>query len=871
MRQYFEIRNKYPDDTLILFRVGDFYEMFGNDAIQCSKILNIVLTKRNKNSSIELAGFPYHSIDNYLPKLIKSGFRVAICDQLEKKKKNKKIINRGVTEIITPGVIINSEVLESKTSNFLAAIHIENKNIGISFLDISTGEFFVGEGYNSYVDQFFKKFNPNEVLYKKNKKSDITKIIGNKYYSNGMEDWVFDYLSAYENLLRHFKTNSLKVFNIETFYNGIIAAGAILNYVCSICNIKISHISNITKLVEDEYVSLDDFTLENLEIIKSKNEKAITLINILDNTISPMGGRLLKKWMTFPLKNIFDIKKRHKIVSLFLNNKNIYKQISKKIINISDIERLTSKIVSSKVNPHDLILLSISLKKITDIKNLLLNSKIDELKNISYNIKKCDNIYIHIEKILSMSSTNSINKGNIILPGFSKKLDEFRNILNSSKEYINNIYKREKKNTGIKNLKILFNNIFGFYIEIKSIYKNKVPSHWILKQKLFNCERYITDELKNHEMKILSSKEKILYIEKKIFSKLIDYLSKYTDILQFNSKSIAEIDILMSFAKCAIANNYIRPELNKSFNLYIKDGRHPVIEKQIYSYNKSYIPNDIIMNNNDSQIIIITGPNMSGKSAILRQTALIILMAQIGSYVPASYASIGIVDKIFSRVGSSDNISMGESTFMKEMNETASIINNLSYRSLLILDEIGRGTSNDDGISLAWSIIEFLNKNIHKPKTLFATHYHELNNISNYINNIKNYSISVKIIDENLIFTRKLLNNISNKSYGIHIAKIAGMPDSIINRANELYSIIEKKNINVKYFYKKKNIYTFIKNLNVEKITPIEAINSLYEIKKNIKYFYKKKNIYTFIKNLNVEKITPIEAINSLYEIKKFI
>ncbi|WP_259285670.1 DNA mismatch repair protein MutS [Candidatus Karelsulcia muelleri] len=786
MKQYYEIRNKYPDDTIILFRVGDFYEIFGNDAIKCSKILNIALAKRNKNSSIELAGFPYHSIENYLPKLIKSGFRVAICDQLEKKQSKKKIINRGVTEIITPGVIINSEVLESKKSNFLASISIDNRNIGISFLDISTGEFFVGEGSSNYVDQFLKKINPNEVLYKKDKKNFLLKIIGNKYYSNGMENWVFDYLSAYENLLMHFKTNSLKVFKIENLYNGIIAAGAILNYVCSICHIKISHISNITKLLHNEYVSLDDFTLENLEIIKSKNEKAITLINILDNTISPMGGRLLKKFITFPLKNLFEIKKRHKIVSSFIRNNNLYKDINEKLKNISDIERLTSKIVSSKVNPHEMILLSKSLKQITEIKNILLKSEISVLKNISDEIKNCENLYIHIEKRLSMSSTNSI-----ILPGFSKELDKLRKILNSSKEYLNNICKREKQNTGIKKLKLLFNNIFGFFIEIKSLSKEKVPSHWILKQKLFNCERYITDELKNHEMKILSSKEKIESIENNIFSKLIDYISKYTDILQYNSKLIAEIDIFMSFAKCAIDNNYICPELNESFNLSIKDGRHPVIEKQIY--NKSYIPNDIMMNNNDSQIIIITGPNMSGKSAILRQTALIILMAQIGSYVPASYASIGIVDKIFSRVGSSDNISMGESTFMKEMNETASIINNLSDRSFLILDEIGRGTSNDDGISLAWSIIEFLNKNIHKPKTLFATHYHELNNISYYINNIKNYSVSVKTIDDNLIFTRKLLNKVSNpSSYGIHIAKMAGMPDSIINRANELLSIIKR-------------------------------------------------------------------------------
>jgi|SRR5436190_6474114 len=831
MKQYYEIRNKYPDDTIILFRVGDFYEIFGNDAIKCSKLLNIALTKRNKNSSIELAGFPYHSIENYFPKLIKSGFRVAICDQLEKKQIKNKIINRGVTEIITPGVIINSEVLESKKSNFLASISIDNRKIGISFLDISTGEFFVGEGYSNYVDQFLKKFNPNEVLYKKDKKKYLLKIIGNKYYSNGMEDWVFDYLSAYENLLMHFKTNSLKVFKIENLYNGIIAAGAILNYVCSICNINISHISSITKLVENEYVSLDDFTLENLEIIKSKNEKAITLINILDNTISPMGGRLLKKWITFPLKNLLEIKKRQKIVYSFIKNNNFYKDINEKLINISDIERLTSKIVSYKVNPHEIILLSKSLKKITEIKNILLKSEIYVLKNISYEMKNCENIYIHIEKILSMSSSST---NSIILPGFSKELDELRKIINSSKEYINNICKREKQNTGIKKLKILFNNIFGFFIEIKT--KEKVPNHWLLKQKLFNCERYITDELKNHEMKILSSKERIESIENNIFSKLIDYISKYTDILQHNSKIIAEIDIFMSFAKCAIDNNYICPELNESFNLSIKDGRHPVIEKQIY--NKSYIPNDIMMNNNDSQIIIITGPNMSGKSAILRQTALIILMAQIGSYVPASYASIGIVDKIFSRVGSSDNISMGESTFMKEMNETASIINNLSARSFLILDEIGRGTSNDDGISLAWSIIEFLNKNLHKPKTLFATHYHELNNISNYINNIKNYSVSVKKRDNNLIFTRKLLNNVSNGSYGIHIAKIAGMPDSIINRANELFSLIKRYKRNVKFLSKKKyyinNIYSLIKNLDIDHITPIEAINKLYLIKKKI-------------------------------------
>ncbi|XME00212.1 MAG: DNA mismatch repair protein MutS [Candidatus Karelsulcia muelleri] len=824
MRQYFDIRKKYPDDTLILFRVGDFYEMFGKDAIKCSKILNIVLTKRN-NTSIELAGFPYHSIDNYLPKLIKSGFRVAICDQLEKKNDQleNKILNRGVTEIITPGVIINSEVLEAKKSNFLAAINIETNKIGISFLDISTGEFFVGEGSKSYIDQFLNKFNPNEVLYKKNIKSDWLKSIKKKYYSNGMEDWVFDYLSAYENLLMHFKTNSLKVFNIENLYNGIIAAGAILNYVGSICNMKISHISNIINLIEDEYVALDDFTLENLEIINSKNEKAISLINILDNTISPMGGRLLKKWITFPIKNIIEIKKRQKIVDFLISKKKISKEISEKLKKISDIERLTSKIVSYKVNPHDLILLSKSLKKITEIKNMLFQSKMEELKRLSDKIKKCDHIYNHIEKILSMS----YNKGNIILPGFSKELDELRTIINSSKKYINQIFNREKKNSGIKKLKILYNNIFGFFIEIKNLEKKKVPRHWNLKQKLSNCERYITNELKDHEIKILSTKEKMIFLEKNIFYKLIDYLSKETERLQYNSKLIAEIDIFISFAKSALENNYICPKLNESFNIFIKDGRHPVIEKQIYSYNKSYIPNDIIMNNNDSQIIIITGPNMAGKSAILRQTALIILMAQIGSYVPASYASIGIIDKIFSRVGSSDNISMGESTFMKEMNETARIINNLSDRSFLILDEIGRGTSNEDGIALAWSIIEFLNKNIHKPKTLFATHYHELNTISNYIKNIKNYSVSVKKKDDNLIFTRKLVTTVTPKSYGIHIAKLAGIPDAIINRANKFLAKREREKRNIKY------IYSFINN--IDKMTTIEALKKIEEIKKKMK------------------------------------
>ncbi|XMD33487.1 MAG: DNA mismatch repair protein MutS [Candidatus Karelsulcia muelleri] len=834
MRQYLDIRKKYPDDTLILFRVGDFYEMFGKDAIKCSKILNIVLTKRNNknnsNSSIELAGFPYHSLDNYLPKLIKSGFRVAICDQLEKKKDQleKKILNRGVTEIITPGVIINSEVLEAKKSNFLSAIHIETKKIGISFLDISTGEFFVGEGSKSYIDQFLNKFNPNEVLYKKNIKSDWLKSIKKKYYSNGMEDWVFDYLSAYENLLMHFQTNSLKVFNIENFYNGIIAAGAILNYVGSICNIKISHISNIINLIEDEYVALDDFTLENLEIINSKNEKAISLINILDNTISPMGGRLLKKWMTFPRKNILEIKKRQKIVYFLISKKKISKEISEKLKNIYDIERLTSKIVSYKVNPLDLILLSKSLKQITEIKNMLFQSKIEEFKRLSEKIKTCDQISNQIEKILSMSS----NKGNIILPGFSKELDELRTIINSSQKYINKIFNREKQNSGIKKLKILYNNIFGFFIEIKNLENKKVPRHWNLKQKLSNCERYITNELKDHEIKILSTKEKILLIEKKIFYKLIDSLSKETERLQYNSKLIAEIDIFISFAKSALENNYICPKLNESFNIFIKDGRHPVIEKQISSYNKSYIPNDIIMNNNDSQIIIITGPNMAGKSAILRQTALIILMAQIGSYVPASYASIGRIDKIFSRVGSSDNISMGESTFMKEMNETARIINNLSDRSFLILDEIGRGTSNDDGMALAWSIIEFLNKNIHKPKTLFATHYHELNTISNYINNIKNYSVSVKKKDDNIIFTRKLVTTVTTKSYGIHIAKLAGIPDAIINRAKKFLAKREREKRNIKDFY---NIYSFINNIDIENMTPIEALKKIEEIKQKMK------------------------------------
>lgn len=840
LRQYYEIKSKYPD-TILLFRVGDFYETFGKDAIKCSKILDILLTKRsNGNNSIELAGFPYHVLHNYLPKILNSGFRIAICEQLENNKKNKNsLIKRGITEIITPGVNLNDQILDKKSNNFLASIHQENNIIGLSLLDISTGDFFVTEGETQYIDQIIKRFNPSEIIYNKNYEKIFKKKFGKNYYTYLMEDWLFQYETAYEKLISHFNTNSLKGFGIENYRLGIISSSIILHYLSETCFNSLNHISNIQKIEKENYVWMDDFTVKSLEINYTVSGQGMSLLNILDKTISPMGARLLKRWINLPLKNINHIKKRYDVLQNFLDNKFLSKKISYELKNISDIERLISKISTNRINPREVILLSKSLKSIINIKNEFSKSKSKIFNLFSESIKCCKSLYEKIVTTLVNDPANNIGKGDVILQGFSKELDELRNLLSSNKSFLKKICNTEKKRTGINNIKISFNNIFGYYIEIRRIYQSKVPSNWIIKQTLSNTVRYTTEKLKNYEIKILHAEESIIDIETKLFQNLVQNIYKYIKNIQLNAKYIANIDVLHSFSICAEENNYVRPQLNDSLDIYIEDGRHPVIEKQM-SIGVNYISNDLTLNKKDQQIIIITGPNMSGKSAILRQTALIILMAQIGSYVPAKLAKIGWIDKIFSRVGASDNISMGESTFMVEMNETANILNNFSERSLIILDEIGRGTSTYDGISIAYAIVEYIHNHIYKPKTLFATHYHEINQMTKYLKRVKNYNILVKKINKHIVFMYKFIPGNSIHSFGIHVAKIAGIPIQVINRSKEIILNIEKIIYNnkidnkMKYYDLKKikKLYEKLQNINIDDLTPINALIKLKNIKK---------------------------------------
>ncbi|UOQ27726.1 DNA mismatch repair protein mutS [Candidatus Karelsulcia muelleri] len=840
MKQYNEIKKKFPN-SIVLFKVGDFYEIFGKDAIKCSKVLNIVLSKRHKKSATELAGFPHHSINNYLPKLIKAGFKIAICDELEKKEKeNKVILKRGVTEIITPGVVTNSEVLDAKTNNFLCAIYYKknSKIIGISFLDISTGEFLVGEGCQNYINQIINKLLPKEIIYPKKKKNYIKYILNNNIQLQSLEDCFFSFNSAYKNLIQHFQTNSLKGFNIQKLFLGITSAGAILDYVCNICNYKINHINSIKRIDLEKYLNIDNFSFDNLEILTSKNEDAVTLLKILDFTYTPMGSRLINKWLRFPLKNIKKIKSRQKILYEFLKNNKIVKPIRKKLKQISDLERLTAKIVNLKATPYDLLILKKTLKNIIDIKAILLDSKSKSFKKLAKKIRNCKKIYRVLEKVLFADAPKNLNKGNVIKPGISKELDKLRNVVTNSEKTILKICERERKDTGIKNLKINYNNIFGYYIEIKKKIKIKIPKKWKRKQILANVERYITEELKNYELKIKIAQENIRKIENKILEDITNFLLEKLYNNQHNSKLIAKIDVILSLVKCAQKYNYICPKFNKSFNLYIKGGRHPVIDFKINSNEFTYVSNDIFIKREKKQIFIITGPNMAGKSAILRQTAIIIIMAQLGSYIPAKYAEIGIIEQIFIRVGASDNISIGESTFMREMNETASILNNISERSLILLDEIGRGTSTYDGISIAWAIIEFLHNHPKKPLVLFATHYHELNNMISYYKRIRNLSLSVKKINNTLIYTRKLLPYGCQNSYGINVAKLAGIPNIIIKRAKKILIFFEKMksfekmNIYINY----KIIKNFFCKLNLKKITLASLITSL----KKIKLFFKK-------------------------------
>jgi len=854
MQQYNNIKVKYPD-AMLLFRVGDFYETFGDDAKKAAKILGIVLTKRGAGSETEtaLAGFPHHSLNTYLPKLVKAGLRVAICDQLEDPKMTKTIVKRGVTELVTPGVALNDEVLQAKKNNFLAAVHFGKKNIGISFLDVSTGEFLTAQGNAEYIDKLLQNFSPSEILVQKQFKQRFRDIFGEQFYTFYLEDWIFQNDFANEILHHHFKIKSLKGFGIDDLAEGIISAGAVMHYLSETQHHKLQHITNIHRVIEGNYVWMDKFTIRNLELYHANSAQAVTLLDIIDKTISPMGGRLLKRWLALPLKNIEEIQKRHEIVKYFIENEPIFNQINYQIKQISDLERLISKVATGKINPREVVLLKDSLKAINPIKEIAYQSKNKTLQKLGNEIDNCINLIDEISKNLQEDAPVNINKGNAIATGVSVELDELRNISNSGKEYLDGIVIREKERTQISSLKIAFNNVFGYYIEVRNTHKDKVPEEWVRKQTLVSAERYITEELKEYETKILGAQEKIGKIEQELFTDLLHFILPFIQKVQKNAQIIAQIDCLSSFAKLASSNNYVRPIIDDSTDIEIKNGRHPVIEKQL-PVGEEYIANDLVLNRNQQQIIMITGPNMSGKSAILRQTALIVLLAQMGSYVPAQNARIGMVDKIFTRVGASDNISMGESTFMVEMNETASILNNLSDRSLILLDEIGRGTSTYDGISIAWAIAEYLHEHPTKAKTLFATHYHELNDMSETFERIKNFNVSVKELKDKVIFLRKLVPGGSKHSFGIYVAKLAGMPTPVIHRANKMLKRLEKSHASEDMQEKLKQATEEDLQLSFFKLDdPL-----LEEIKEEIL-------------TINIDTLTPIEALMKLNEIKRML
>ena len=852
MKQYNAIKVKYPD-ALLLFRVGDFYETFGQDAIKTAKILGIILTKRGAGSSseTELAGFPHHSLNTYLPKLVKAGLRVAICDQLEDPKLTKTIVKRGVTELITPGLAIIDEVLSPKTNNFLAAISL-GKQIGISFLDVSTGEFLISQGTVDEVDKLLQNFNPSEILVSKQKKQDFSSKFSYPYQLFYLEDWVFQHDFAKDSICSHFKTKNLKGFGIENLNDGVIAAGAIMHYLSETQHQKINHISSIKRIPKEDYVWMDRFTTRNLELFNSNNLNAVTLIDVIDKTISPMGGRLLKRWLALPLKDLKEINSRQEVVEFFIQDLNSLNQIQHHIKLIGDIERLISKVATFKISPREVIQLKNSLEAIIPIKSLVEKSTNTSVKEIGVNLSNCDKLRDRIKETLLEEAPVNILKGNSISSEYSKELKELRNIAFSGKEVLDQMLVRESEATGITSLKIASNNVFGYYIEVRNTHKDKVPEHWIRKQTLVSAERYITEELKEYESKILGAEEKIMALEIQIFNDLVQWMGGFIKEVQNNSFLIAKLDCLSGFTQLSIENDYCKPIIDDSHDLDIKDGRHPVIEKQLKAH-ESYISNDVFLDADKQQIIMITGPNMSGKSAILRQTAIIVLMAQMGSFVPAKSVRMGWFDKIFTRVGASDNISMGESTFMVEMNETASILNNISSRSLILLDEIGRGTSTYDGISIAWAISEFLHDNVSKPKTLFATHYHELNEMTSSFKRIKNFNVSVKEEKNDVLFLRKLVPGGSEHSFGIHVAKMAGMPSKVLNKAHQILKKLEKSHSNEELTGKVKSIKDDIQlqffnldnpvleelkdeisKIDINSLTPVEALLKLSELKKKL-------------------------------------
>lgn len=853
MKQYNAIKSKYPD-ALLLFRVGDFYETFDQDAVKASKILGIVLTKRGAGSpsETELAGFPYHSLDTYLPKLVRAGCRVAICDQLEDPKLTKTIVKRGVTELITPGVAFSDKILDHRANNFLCSVYFGDKEHGVAFVDVSTGEFLIGQGNADYIDRLLQNFNPSEVLFSKQKLPFFNERYGKKFYTYTLEDWIFQQDFTQELLLKHFKTISLKGFGVDELNAATIAAGAVLHYLNETQHEKLGHITSLSRIQEDKYVWLDKFTIRNLELLYSSHEKAKTLIDVLDKTISPMGARMLRRWLVTPLKDLHPVNDRHEVVNYFVHQPEVAEKTTIQLKQIGDLERLVSKAAIGKIAPREVMQLNRALHAIEPIKAEGLVSEHQQLKIFADQLNPCAVLTAQIERTVNEEPPTLVTKGGTIRDGVNDDLDKLRTISRSGKDYLAQIQKRESEATGITSLKVAFNNVFGYYIEVTNAHKNKVPADWIRKQTLTGAERYITPELKEYEEQILGAEEKILALEEKIYNDLVLDISQYIKPIQQNAYVIAQLDCLLSFATAAVQNNYVRPHLNDGFAIDIKAGRHPVLEQQL-PLGEEYISNDVFLDNSSQQIIMITGPNMSGKSALLRQTALISLLAQIGSFVPARSAELGMVDKIFTRVGASDNISSGESTFMVEMNETASILNNISDRSLILLDEIGRGTSTYDGISIAWAIAEFLHEHPTKPKTLFATHYHELNEMEATFDRIKNYNVSIKEIDNRILFLRKLVPGGSEHSFGIHVAKMAGMPAKVLARANKMLELLEKSHSSAELVKSAKHkeqkdafqlsffqlddpmleqIREEIIGIDINTLTPVEALLKLHEIKK---------------------------------------
>jgi DNA mismatch repair protein MutS len=855
MKQYYNIKGKHPD-AILLFRVGDFYETFGEDAVKAADILGITLTKRANGAAsfVELAGFPFHALDTYLPKLVRAGQRVAICEQLEDPKQTKKIVKRGITEMVTPGVSYNENVLENRENNFLACVHLDTRSAGVAFLDISTGEFFTAEGTFDYIDKLLNNFQPKEVLYEKSNYKQFTELFGLKFYTYKLDDWAFNPDSSHELLLKHFKTSSLKGFGVHDLQLGVIAAGAILQYLDLTQHSKLDHVSSISRIEEDHYVWLDKFTIRNLELFHTIQEDGKTLVDILDRTISPMGARMLKRWIALPLKDLRPIMDRLEMVGTFLNDTDLKELLENQVRQIGDLERIVSKVAVGRVNPREVNQLKNALTAIQPIKEACANINTEPLKKIAEQLNTCNVIRDRINKEIVEDPPAAIGKGKVIANGVSGELDELREILHSGKDYIVQLQQREGEKTGIPSLKIGFNNVFGYYIEVRNTHKDKVPPDWTRKQTLVSAERYITAELKEYEEKILGAEEKILQLESRIFNDLVLSIGDYIQAIQLNAALIARLDCILSFATVARENRYFKPDLNDGEALEIKKGRHPVIEKQL-PLEEEYIANDIYLDSRKQQIMIITGPNMSGKSALLRQTALIALMAQMGSYVPAETAKIGIIDKIFTRVGASDNISSGESTFMVEMIEAASILNNVSNKSLILLDEIGRGTSTYDGISIAWAMVEYLHEHPSaKAKTLFATHYHELNEMEKSFDRIKNYNVTVKELEDKVIFLRKLKRGGSEHSFGIHVAEMAGMPKSVVKRASDILKELEnshnqdhlsrpvndiagkREGMQLSFFQLDdpilKQIRDEIFNLDINNLTPVDALNKLNEIKR---------------------------------------